>query len=214
MKNQEKNLLLLAGVLLVLVLVVRVVPQLVDYYQRGRDEIALLQERIARYEQLIADTAVWSERELLKQAEVAEYAAWAFQGDNPSLVGPSVQRSLRQAAEQSGITVREMSVARFSRSDDWLMVTQDLSFVLEQRNIMPFLNALEALRPRLFITAFTVGSNRRQFTGSLTVTAFSRVAPPVAPQNPQSAIGLGSSAATAATAATMATTESSEGTAE
>lgn len=177
MKSQEKKLLLLLAALGVLVLVVRVVPLLTGYYQRGQEDIALLQERIARYEQLIADTALWQEREALKQAEVAEYATWVFQGDNPSLVGPSVQRSLRQAAEKSGITVREMSVARFSRVDDWLLVTQDMDFILEQHNILPFLNTLAEQRPRLFVTAFTVAHNRRQFTGNLTVTSFSRAAP-------------------------------------
>jgi hypothetical protein len=174
MKTQEKKLLLLFGVLAVLVLVIRVVPMLGDYYRKGQEDIALLQERVQRYEQLINDTSIWKERELMKQAEVAEYATWAFQGDNPSLVGPSVQRSLRQAVEQSGISVREMSVARFARSGDWLVVSQDLSFVLEQDNVLPFLNTLEAQRPRLFVTAFAVAQNRRQFTGSLTVTGFSR----------------------------------------
>jgi len=184
MKTQEKKLLLLFGVLAVLVLVVRVVPLLVDYYRQGQEDIALLQERVQRYEQLIADTELWKERELLKQAEVAEFATWVLQGDNPSLIGPSVQRSLRQAVEQSGISVREMSVARFARSGDWLVVSQDLSFILEQDNILPFLDTLAAQRPRLFITAFTVAQNRRQFSGSLTVTGFSR-----ATAAPASAVG-------------------------
>jgi hypothetical protein len=174
MKSQEKKLLLLLGVLAVLVLLVRGIPMLAAWHERGQEDIALLEERIARYEQLIADTQEWKERELLKQAEAAEYAGLVFQGDNPSLVGPSVQRSLRQAAEQSGITVREMSVARFSKVDDWLVVTQDMSFVLEQHNILPFLATLREQRPRLFVTAFTVAQNRRQFTGNLTVTGFSR----------------------------------------
>ncbi len=181
MKTQERKLLLLLGVLAVLVLVVRVVPLLGDYYRRQQDDIALLQERVQRYEQLIADTELWQEREALKRAEVAAYTAEVFQGDNPSLVGPSVQRSLRQAAEKSGISIREMSVARFARSGDWLVVNQDLSFTLEQDNILPLLAALAAQRPRLFVTAFSVAQNRRQFTGSLTVTAFSRVTDAGAP---------------------------------
>ena len=174
MKTQEKKLLLLLGALALVVLVVRVVPMLGAYYRQGQEDIALLQERVARYQQLLADTKVWNERELLKQAEVAEFATWVFQGANPSVVGPSVQRSLRQAVEQSGITVREMSVAKFARSGDWLLVSQDLSLILEQDKILPFLNTLAAQRPRLFITAFSVAQNRRQFTGSLTVTGFSR----------------------------------------
>jgi hypothetical protein len=178
MKSKEKKLLLLLGALGVLVLLVRVVPMVTGYYERGREDIALLQERVQHYQQLIDDTALWQERAALKQAQVAEYAGWVFQGNNPSLLGPAVQRSLRQTAEQSGITVREMSVARFARVDDWLLVTQDMDILLEQDNILPFLTALANQRPRLFVTAFTVAQNRRQFTGNLTVTAFSRVLPP------------------------------------
>lgn len=174
MKPQERKLLLLLGVLAVVVLVVRVVPLIADWYTRGQEDIALLQERIERYQQLIVDTDMWKQRELLKQAEVAEYANWVFQGDNPSLLGPSVQRSLRQTAEQSGITVREMKVARFGGVDDWLVVTQEMDFTLDQQNILPFLHALAEQRPRLFITAFTMAHNRRQFTGNITVTGFSR----------------------------------------
>lgn len=177
MKPQERKLLLLLGVLALLVLVLRVVPLLTDWYRRGQEDIALLQERIERYEQLITDTQVWKERELQKQAEVAGYADWIFQGSNPGLLGPSVQRSLRQTAEQAGITVREMSVARFARSGDWLVVSQEMDFMLEQQQLLPFLAALEQQRPRLFVTAFSVAHNRRQLTGNITVTGFSRALP-------------------------------------
>lgn len=174
MKSNERKLLLLAGALLVVVLVVRVVPMALDYYRQGRDDIALLEERIERYRTLIQEQDQWMERETLKQAEIADLESWIFQGDNPNLIGSSVQRSLRQAVEQAGITVRETSVARYSYAGDWLMVEQEMSFTLDQNQILPFLDALQALRPRLHISALTVARNRRQFTGNITVVGFSR----------------------------------------
>lgn len=176
MKANEKKLLLLLGVMFALVLMVRVVPMIVGYYQSGREDIALLQERVERYQNLVTDTDEWKERAALKQAEIAEYENWVFQGSNPSLVGSSVQRSLRQAVSQAHVDVREMSVARYSYVEDWLMVSQDMSFIVEQQNILPFLQALNELRPRLHVAAFSVTHNRRQYTGNITVVGFSRTA--------------------------------------
>lgn len=166
--------MLLAGVLIALVLIVRVLPLAYDYYRQGREDIALLEERIERYRTLIQEQDQWMEREIVKQAEIADLESWIFPGTDPSLVGSSVQRALRQAVEQASVGVRETSVARYSQAGEWLMVSQDMSFTLEQHQILPFLNALQALRPRLHVTSFDVARNRRQFTGSITVVGFSR----------------------------------------
>jgi hypothetical protein len=174
MKRNEKNLLLLAGVLFGLVLIVRIVPMLFNYYQQNREDLALLQERKDRYQQLILDVDRWQETQTLKLAETADLESWIFEGTNPNLVGSSVQRSLRQAVEQSSVNIREMSVAQYNYIDDWLMVSQEMNFALEQANILPFLSALQATRPRLHVSAFNVTRNRSQYTGSITVVGFSR----------------------------------------
>lgn len=173
MKQNEKQLIILAGVLFVLVLIVRVVPLLADLYREGQEDIARLEDRIARFEALIAETDEWMAREALKRAEVADLEIWVFEGDNPNLVGSSVQRTLRQAVDKSGISIRSMDVARFSHVDGWLQINQDMDFILDQNDILPFLAALDELRPRLHVTAFSVTRNRRQYTGSITVTGFS-----------------------------------------
>lgn len=176
MSAKTKHLLVLLGILTIMFLVVRVGPMVSGYYSAAQQEVAMLQERVERLEKLVADTGVWNEREILKQAEVAGYESWIFEGNNPSLVGSSVQRSLRQAVAQAGINAREMSVARFSQVGDWLLVSQEMSFILTEDNILPFLQALQELRPRLHVTAFSVAHNRRQYTGNITVVGFSRSA--------------------------------------
>jgi hypothetical protein len=175
MKRNEKNLLILAGVLFSLVLVVRVVPMLLDYYARQRDEVALLGERIERSRTLIVETSQWREREALKRAEITDLQSWIFEGTDPNLVSSSVQRMLRQVVQNTaGVELREIDVPRYSSIDDWLVVEQDMDFALTQEAILPFLNALQNSRPRLQIAAFNVSHNRRQFTGRLTVVGFSR----------------------------------------
>lgn len=174
MKGNERKLLLLLGVLALAVLVVRVLPLAYDYYRQGREEIAQLEERIERFETLIEEQEQWQEREILKQAEIADLESWIFQGANPNLIGSSVQRALRQAADQAGIAVRETRVAEYSYVGDWLMVSQEMSFTLQQSQVLPFLNALQQLRPRLHVRTFNVARNRRGFSGNITVVGFSR----------------------------------------
>jgi len=177
MQQRERKLVLLAAMLFALVLLVRIVPAIVDYYQQGRDDVALLQERIARYQALAAATQEWQERQQLKALEVGELESSVFQGSDANLIGNSVQRSLRSAVERSELGIREMSVSRYSYVGDWLFVTQDMSFTLDQDNVLPFLSALQELRPRLFVQSFSVTRNRRQYTGNITVTGFGRVQP-------------------------------------
>lgn len=174
MIKRTRNLAMLAGVIFALLLIVRIIPLLYGYYQQGQDDIALLQERRDRYEQLIIDVERWKENEILKQAEIADLESWVFPGSNPNLVGTNVQRSLRQAVEQTNVAIREMSVAEYTYVDDWLMVSQEMDFSIDQANILPFLNALQELRPRLHVSAFSVTRNRRQYTGTITVVGFSR----------------------------------------
>lgn len=174
MKRSEKNLVILAGALLALVLVVRVIPLLFDYYRQSREDIALLQERVDRYRTLIVETSQWQEREQLKQAEVTDLESWVFPGTDPNLVSSSMQRALRQLVAGSGAELRETGVARYSYVDEWLMVEQDMDFALTQEAILPFLRALQASRPHLHISAFSINRARRQYTGKLTVVGFSR----------------------------------------
>ncbi len=174
MIRRTQNLAILAGIIFVLLLTLRIVPMLYNYYQQGKEDIALLQERRDRYEQLITDVDRWQENEMLKQAEIADLESWIFAGANPNLVGSSVQRSLRQAVEQSNVAIREMSVAEYHDIDNWLMVSQQMDFSLDQASILPFLIALQELRPRLHVSAFSLTRNRRQYTGTITVVGFSR----------------------------------------
>ncbi|MES2604019.1 MAG: type II secretion system protein GspM [Pseudomonadota bacterium] len=174
MKRSEKQLLTMAAVIFALLLVVRVVPMLVDYYRQGREDIALQQERRDRLRTLIVETSQWQEREQLKMAEVQDLQSWVFPGTDPNLVSSSLQRSLRQLVAGSGAELRETGVARYSYVGDWLMVEQDMNFALSQDAILPFLRALQASRPHLHVNAFSINRNRRQYTGSLTVVGFSR----------------------------------------
>lgn len=176
MKANERKLLMLLGLLSAAVVVVRVLPMAYGYYRQGREDIALLEERVERLQTLIQEEDQWSEREALKQAELADLQGWIFPGgNNPNLVSTTMQRTLRQAVDQAGVVVRETRVAQYSYvGENWLMVTQEMSFTLDQSQILPFLNALQQLRPKLHVATFSVARTRRQISGNITVVGFSR----------------------------------------
>jgi hypothetical protein len=187
MKRNEKQLVIIAGALFALVLVVRVLPLLFDYYRQSREDIALLEERADRLRTLIVETSEWQEREQLKQAEIIDLESWVFPGTDPNLISSSLQRSVRQLVADYGIELRELGVARYNRADSWLLVEQDISFSLDQQQILPFVQALQSARPRLHIATFSISRNRRQYTGNLTVVGFGRSGPSAAATAPSSA---------------------------
>jgi hypothetical protein len=174
MKANERKLLILAGALLAAVLLLRVLPLIVDQYQEGRAEIARLQQRIDNYRELVENTDEWIAREQQQRATVADLQDWVFSGNSQNLIGTSVQRALRQAAGDAGVVVRDTPLPRYGRIDDWVVVNQEMTFLIDQQNMLRFLDILEASRPRLFVTRFAVTRSRQQYSGSLTVTGFGR----------------------------------------
>lgn len=174
MKQSEKKLIALAGLLFAVLLLVRVLPLAFDYYKQQREDLALLQERIERYRTLIVDTAEWQRREKIKEAAVTDLKAGIFQGSDPNLVSSSLQRNLRQLMTENHVDVRETGVARYNYVGKWLMVEQDMSFSLDQAAILPFLRALDAARPSLHVSAFSINRNRRSYNGSITVIGFAK----------------------------------------
>jgi len=174
MKTNEKKMVALAGIMFLLVIVVRVIPLLKDSYNDGLEEIEFMEQRIQRLRLLVEDAPVIKDDEASKREQVMALESWVFPGEDPNLIGSSVQRQLRQAVEQAGLLVRQYSTPRFSETQGWFMVTQEMDFVIDQEEILPFLKLLENSQPKLRITEFSINRNRRQYTGSITVTGFSK----------------------------------------
>ncbi len=174
MKSKEKKLIGLAGIIFLVVVVVRVIPLLMDSYDEGLDEIDFLEQRIERLRFLVEEAHFIVDEEAEKRAEVAVLEDWVFTGQDSNLIGTSVQRQLRQAVEEADVTPRSYNTPRIAETRGWILVTQEMDFVIEQENILKFLELLENSRPKLHVTEFSINRNRRQYTGSITVTGFSK----------------------------------------
>jgi len=174
MKSKEKKLIGLAGIIFLMVVVVRVIPLLMDSYDEGLDEMDFLEQRIERLRFLVEEAPFIVDEEIAKRAEVAALESWTFTGQDSNLIGTSVQRQLRQAVEEAEVLPRSYNTPRIAETEGWILVTQEMDFVIEQENILKFLELLENSRPKLHVTEFSINRNRRQYTGSIMVTGFSK----------------------------------------
>jgi len=174
MKSNEKKLVGLALLLLLALITVRVVPSLKTSYEDGLKEIELLEQQIARLQFMVEEFFIIQDREASRREDVTVLESLMFTGQDPNLIGSGVQRQLRQAVDEAGLLVRQYSTPRFIEIDGWLLVVQEMDFVIEQEKILQFLNLLENSSPKLHITEFNISRNRRQYTGSITVTGFSK----------------------------------------
>ena len=173
MTRTNPKLIILAAVMFVVVMAVKVVPALVAVYSDLKSERENLRQELTYYQKLVDD-----EDELKRKAEEARLLVMGIEDSvfytPENLMGSEIQAIIRNLSVSTGVEVREMRVARIESFDDWIKVSQDLSFVTQQNRILPFLNALKQNRPRLYVRKFTISRSRQEFIGSVTIEAFSR----------------------------------------
>jgi hypothetical protein len=173
MSGTNPKLLILAGAMMAATLVIKVVPTVASSYSQLRSDRESLKQDVTFYQDLIEE-----ESDLRLRVEEAREALTGIEEsvfDIPeNLFGSEVQAIVRNVADRNGIETREMRVPKIETFEDWNKVSQELSFEIDQRRMLPFLNALRQSRPRLYVRKFTISRSRNQFIGSLTIEAFSR----------------------------------------
>jgi hypothetical protein len=173
MSRANPKLLLIAGAMLAMTLLLKVVPSVLSTYSQLASDRENLRQELTYYQNLVEE-----EDDLKLRVEAAREELMGIEtsvfGIPRNLLGSEVQAIIRNVSGRTGVEVREIRVADIEEFEDWFKVSQELSFVIEQRRIIPFLHALREYRPRLYIREFTVTRSRNQFIGSLTIEAFSR----------------------------------------
>jgi hypothetical protein len=174
MNRTNPKLLILAGIMLAATLAIKVIPSALSAYSRINSDRESLRQDVIYYQDLID-----GEAELMGRVEEARELVMGIEQsvfDIPeNLFGSEVQAIVRNIADRNGIVIREMRVAKIESFEDWNKVSQELSFEIDQRRMLPFLNAVREARPRLYVRKFTISRSRNQFIGSLTLEAFSRL---------------------------------------
>jgi hypothetical protein len=173
MSRTNPKLVLLALAMLAVTLVLKVIPTVASTYSQLKSDRERLRQDVSFYQALIEE-----ETELQSRVEVAREQVMGIESSvfqiPENLFGSEVQAIVRNIADRNGIAIREMRVAEIETLEDWYKVSQELSFEIDQRRMLPFLNAVRQSSPRLYVRELTISRSRNQFIGSLTIEAFSR----------------------------------------
>jgi len=167
------RLIVLAGAMVAVTLAIKVLPSLASKYSELKSDKESVRQELIYYQNLIEQESELKLRADEVRASLTGIEDSVFQIPG-NLAGSEIQAIIRSISGRTGVEIREMRVADIETFEDWLKVSQELSFVIEQRRILPFLNALSAHRPRLYVRRLTITRSRQQFIGSLTIEAFSR----------------------------------------
>jgi len=173
--KRERNILALAALVGVVFVVTQLVPALQGIHERRQENIEDVLLAITREERLIEDSLDWRERRINAQVQQADMESQIFTGDTIPLIEASIQRDLSQHARDSGLTVASTRLAERLESDDWLLISQEMSFrTSDANNTVTFLQRLENSVPRLRVKDFSFDRSRNQYSGSITVVGFAR----------------------------------------
>lgn len=150
-------------------------PAIRSVYVERQGNIESVEIDIARERRLIENTASWRERRVEVESQIAELQNQIFTGGTIPIVEANIQRALSLHARDSGIIVSSTRLADRLVTDDWLLISQEMSFrTSAQVNTVRFLERLNNSTPRLRVTAFNVSRSRNQYSGSITVVGFAR----------------------------------------
>ena len=173
--KREKNILMLAGLVALVFISTQVTPAVRGLYESREAEIEDVLLAITREERLIENSLQWRERRINTQVQAAEVAAQIFNGDTIPLIEANIQRDLSQHARDSGLSVSSTRLAERLQSDQWLLISQEMSFrTTDASSTIRFLQSLENSSPLLRVKEFTVSRSRSQYSGSITVVGFAR----------------------------------------
>ena len=173
--SRERNILLLAAAVALMFMVTRVVPAVGNIYDAREADIEDVLLATEREERLIENSLAWRERRIDAEVQQAQIETQIFSGDTIPLIEANIQRELSQHARDSGLSVNSTRLAESVEANDWLMISQEMSFrTADASNTVTFLRQLENSQPRLRVRDFNLNRSRNQYSGSITVVGFAQ----------------------------------------
>ena len=170
---REQRILILAGLVGAVFVVTQIVPAVRGLYERRNAEIETVLLAVEREARLIEDSLLWRDRRIEAEVQQTQVETQIFSGATIPLVEANLQRDLSKYARDSGLSVSSTRLADSQQADDWLMVSQEMSFRTDDAgNTITFLRLLENSEPRLRVRDFSLSRSRNQYNGSITVVGF------------------------------------------
>ena len=173
--TRERNILVMAAVVAALFVVTQIFPAVQNLYQDREANIEDVLLAITREERLLENSLDWRERRINAQVQQANLETQIFSGDTIPLIEANIQRDLSQHGRESGLTINSTRLAERLETDEWLMISQEMSFrTTDPSNTVTFLERLENSTPRLRVKDFSLDRSRNQYSGAITVVGFAR----------------------------------------
>lgn len=175
MTPREQRMAGLAAVVAVVFLLSSLWPAVTGWYQEREQRIETLRADIDRERRLAGEEEQWAQRRQQIEQRSADLQRQVFQESTAPLLSASIQRLVRQHANDAGVSINATRLAESLEADGWLLVEQTVSFTLrDQSATLDFLQRLSESEPRLRVSRFNMRSNRNQYAGELTVVGFAR----------------------------------------
>lgn len=177
MTSREQRMAALATLVAVVFLLSSAWPALTGLYQDREQRIGALRADIDREQRLAAEEQQWQQRRERIEQRRGVLQRQVFQESTAPLLSASIQRLVREHANEAGVSINAARLAESLEADGWLLVEQTVSFTLrDQDATLDFLQRLNESEPRLRVSRFSMRSNRQQYSGDLTVVGFARTA--------------------------------------
>ncbi|MDD9890122.1 MAG: GspMb/PilO family protein [Gammaproteobacteria bacterium] len=173
--TRERNILFMAAFVAVVFAATTIFPTIRAQYQERQELIEDVLLDIDREQSLIENTLTWRERRVEVEQRTQELEQQVFSGDTIPLVEANISGDLSEYARNSGITVSSTRLADRLETNNWLMISQEMSFrTTDAGNTISLLERLENSLPRLFVSDFAINRSRNQYSGTITVVGFAR----------------------------------------
>ena len=173
--QREKNLVYAALVVTVIFAGTIVLPAAQTIYLDRENNIEQILLDIERERGLFENSLSWRQRRVDVEERATRLEQQIFDGDTIPLIEAELQSLLSRYARESSIIVGSTRLAERLETDDWLMISQEMSFRTDSaNNTVGFLESLDNSVPRLYVKDFSINRTRSQYTGDIIVVGFAR----------------------------------------
>jgi hypothetical protein len=177
MISREKRLLrIMLFIFIGYMLPFQIAPVAYDYYSNYRESIDSLHHNIERYKTLGKRAEYWETDNQRAKKEHKEIEAGLLSGNTRELMGANLQSLVRRLAKKIGLTSKSLDPPDTSFSTgEWVLVIQSMQFEANSRTLIAFLKAINENKVNLEIVSLDIRSYRKKLTGTIKITAFSRI---------------------------------------
>lgn len=143
MTRKERKLLILMLLTAALVVAVEALPRLHRAWSGELAAASIALRQLEQYRGLPAKEPFWRRKHQEMSALREKLRAGLLGGESANLVSARLQGEIKRIAGESGINIASMSLPEISRTREWLLVGQTITFQARPEEVRAFANRLK-----------------------------------------------------------------------